>query len=366
MNDIKDFKTIFECLVNKFGGYVNNHSHIDRAYTLDRKYLEHKSMDPLEASSYSLKVKQNLTGDLHNGPAYETESLEERMRRVLDESIEHNISSITSFIDTTADRVGLSALEIALKLKKEYEDKIKLSTVSYPIFGFKPDDEKRHEVFREASKLSDYIGGLPERDEPRDHIGYDEHLKTVLQTGIELNKEVHVHVDQANNPFEEGTLTLIQAVRWLGIPKLYDDNTPSVWAVHSISPSCYSEEKFEKVLDGLKKYNIGVIVCPSAAISMRQLRPVKTPTHNSIARVLEMLESKIPVRIGTDNISDVFMPSNTPDMYYEVWMLANSVRFYNPEILAKIATNTRLNDMDRELISKSLNQDRKVWTKFIS
>jgi hypothetical protein len=45
------------------------------------------------------------------------------------------------------------------------------------------------------------------------------------------------------------------------------------------------------MVDKLLKNNIGIITCPSAAISMRQLRPIKTYTHNSIARVLEMLEA---------------------------------------------------------------------------
>ena len=141
------------------------------------------------------------------------------------------------------------------------------------------------------------------------------------------------------------------------------EEEPFVWAVHAISPSSYEEERFQKLLEGLVKYNIGVICCPSAAISMRQLRPIKTPTHNSLARVLEMIEAGVNIRIGTDNIADVFVPSGSPDIYNEIWLLSNACRFYNPDILAKLATGTKLTEMDREIVHSSLEQDREIFCK---
>jgi len=325
-----------------------------------REYLQHMSMDPVEASSYSLRVKQNLTGDLHRGLAYKEEDLEHRMKNQLEKMIEYGTKQVISFIDTTADNVGLTALDIALKLKKEYKDKIDFKIAAYPIFGFKDSEPKRWEIFKKAAEKADLIGSLPERDDREDHIGYDEHMRRIIKLGKELHKPVHMQVDQANDPRENGTETLVEAVRWLGSPEVKGEDT-TVWAIHSISPSCYNEEKFYKLLDGLKKYNVGLICCPCAAISMRQLRPIKTYTHNSIARILEMLEYGIKVMIGTDNIADVFIPSGTPDMYKEIYMLSNAVRFYNPEILAKVATGKKLTDMDRELVKRALEQDREVW-----
>ena len=320
------------------------------------------SMDPLEASSYSLRVKQNLTGDLHRGPAYERDELRCRMEHNLNKMIECGTRRADSFIDVSNDNVGLTALEIALELKEEKKDKIDFRVGAYPIFGFKDSEPERWELFVEGAKKADYIGSLPERDDKREHprhIGYDENIKRTLALGRELGKPVHYHVDQGNDPHENGTETLVEAVRWLGQPM--DRKEPSVWAVHAISPSCYSEERFERLMDGMKRSNIGVICCPTAAISMRQLRIYETPTHNSIARVMEMMANEIPVRIGSDNIEDVFLPSTTPSLYDEMIVLSNAIRFYNPDILAKLSTGKGMTDMDRELVNRSLEQDKKVY-----
>jgi cytosine/adenosine deaminase-related metal-dependent hydrolase len=349
-------ETTFIARIDTYGGYINAHLHLDRANTIERKYLEHASMDPFEASSYPLKVKQDLTGELHRGLAYQAEDLEKRMRDVIEMLIKLNVKEAHSFIDTTADNVGLTAFEIALKLKKEFKDKIDLRIGAYGIFGFKDSEPERWEVFEEAARKGDYIGSLPERDDNPGHIGYDEHLRRILKLAHELEKPIHLQVDQKNDPNEDGTETLIQSVRWLGSPKI-EEKLPSVWVVHSISTSAYDDKRFGKLVDGLVRYNIGVICCPSAAISMKQLRDIQAPTHNSIARVLEMLEAGVNVRLGSDNIADVFMPFGTPDLYQEVRNLADAVRFYNPDVWAKVATGTELNNMDRKFINDALNAD---------
>ena len=360
MKPKKQTKTISEATfiarISEYGGYINAHLHLDRANTIERRYLEHASMDPFEASSYPLRVKQDLTGELHRELAYQAEDLEKRMRDAIEMLIALNTRQAHSFIDATADNVGLTAFDIAMKLKQEFKDKIDLRIGAYGIFGFRDSQPQRWEIFKEAAEKADYIGSLPERDDNPGHIGYDEHLKRILKLAHELKKPVHLQVDQKNHPDENGTETLIQAVRWLGSPKIYE-KLPSVWAVHSISPSAYDEKRFGKLVEELVRYNIGIICCPSAAISMKQLRGIQAPTHNSVARVLEMLEAGVKARLGSDNIADVFMPFGTPDLYQEVRNLADAVRFYNLDVWAKVAAGTELNNMDRKFISDALNAD---------
>jgi len=52
----------------QYGGFKNAHAHLDRADTLDGKYLANVNLNPIEAASMSLKEKQHLTGYLHQGP----------------------------------------------------------------------------------------------------------------------------------------------------------------------------------------------------------------------------------------------------------------------------------------------------------
>ncbi len=357
------FYQFVEDAVDNYGGLFNSHLHLDRAGTLDRKYLGHMGMNPIEASSYSLRTKQNLTGDLHRGLAYEEEDLRIRIEDYLNQLIELGTVRADSFIDVSSTDIGLRALDVALDLKDEKKNEIDFRIGAYPVFGFKDDEPERWDLYIAAVDKADYLGCLPERDDKNyhpHHIGYTESVKRTLELAKEVGKPIQYHVDQANDPREKGTETLVEAVKWLGTPEIKEEG-PSVWAVHAISPSTYPEERFQKLLAGLYEQKIGVISCPTAAVSMRQLRPLETPTYNSIARVLEMLVKEIPVRIGSDNIADVFLPSTTPSLYDEILMLSNAVRFYNPDILAKIACGKELTDMDRELIRRSLEQDEEVF-----
>lgn len=358
-------------MVEQRGGFNNAHGHLDRADTLDAAYLSHINTTPLEASSLPLRAKQSLTGDLHRGIAYTADNLGERMSRTLDRLIAYGTTRFCTCIDATPDisEDGLLAMRIALELKEKYKDLINLEIGPSPIFGFKT-DSRRWEVFVEASKMEgvSFISGLPEKDDyvglqKRDgRVGFRKHIEMLLRLGCELGTEVHLHLDQANDPNEAGTETLLEGLGWLDQPKIPDHEGPTVWAIHMISPSCYDENRFKRLVDGLLKYNVGVIVCPTAAVSMRQLRPINSPTHNSIARVLELCKSRVPVLIGTDNICDVYVPQSDGDLLTELKMLGHVIRFATPHVLASLGAGVPLNEVDRTTIGEVLYQDRRVYS----
>jgi cytosine/adenosine deaminase-related metal-dependent hydrolase len=304
-------------------------------------------MDPWEISTYPLEVKQHTTGVLHEGLAYTKESLEERMTKAIEESISFGVTRLDTCIDTTADCVGTSALEVALELKKRYEAEIDLRVGAYPIFGFEDAQPERWGAFVKGAEMADFLVTLPERDARRDHIGFKEHFKRVIELSKDLEKPVHFHVDQTNHPDENGTETLIEAVRWLK-PK------HRVWAIHSLSVASYDEKRFRKVVEGLKETGIGVIVCPNATLSNRQDRSITVPMHNSITRILDFLLEEIPVRLGTDNIEDFFCPENTADMYDEVRTAARAIRFFTFTTWAKIVTGQKLTEVDKMKIRRCL------------
>lgn len=349
--------------VKALGGFCNAHSHLDRNSTLSLRYLQIVGIDPVEGASLPLRTKQNLTGELHKGPAYAPEDLKRRMTENLEQQCSMLTRSVATMVDATPDlpEDGQLVINIANEIKEEMKDRVDLKVGIHPIFGFKK--EERWELYREAAKKCDFLGGLPEKDEPQTdgRIGFKQHLKRILLLGQELKKPVHFHVDQANDPKETGTETLIEAVEWIGAPEIEGESSPTVWAIHIISPSAYSDKRFAKLVDGLLKNNIGVICCPSAAISMRQLRPIKSPTHNSIARVLEMLEAGVYMRIGTDNICDVFIPSSDGCILSEIKILSNAIRFYIINVLAKLAAGEKLNEMDKEMIRRSLAADQEFF-----
>jgi hypothetical protein len=127
-----------------------------------------------------------------------------------------------------------------------------------------------------------------------------------------------------------------------------------------ISPSAYSEKKFANLVDQLLEFNVGLIVCPTAAISMRQLRSADGPIHNSIARMLELIKRKVPLWIGTDNICDVFVPQGDGDILTEIKVGGHAVRIATPSIWAKLATGTPMNAVDIATVGRILYEDRKA------
>jgi cytosine/adenosine deaminase-related metal-dependent hydrolase len=362
---LADYDKLLLQEVMAVGGFFNAHAHLDRADTLDALFLDHIHTSPLEASLLPLRVKQNVVGDLHRGEAYRPKKMMSRMSHTLERLIGCGTRRVDTCIDATTG-VGLRAIEIALKLKRKFAGRIEIRIAPNPIFGFK-DGTDRWEIFQQAAQQTDYLSALPEKDDfvselNRDgKIGFRAHIQRVMELGCRLQKEVHLHLDQANDPNERGTEVLLEGLDWIESPKIPGHVGPTVWVIHMISPSAYSDERFQALVDKLKKHKVGVIVCPTAAISMRQLRPVPAPTHNSIARVLDLCFQKVPVRLGSDNIADLFVPQGDGDMLTEVKFLGHAARFAAPHVWAKLAAGVGLNNVDLSAVERAIHQDQDVF-----
>lgn len=347
------------------GGGFNAHLHLDRADTLDDSYLDHVRLQPLQKSYISLQKKHSLINDLHSGPAYDKTDLERRVNLNIDLMLQCDTVRADTMVDVTADRVQLSALETLAEIKRKRKDEIDLRLASYSPLGFRDDEPERWDVFEKGVRIADFIGALPEADDKDDYpenIGFMENCQRVLDLAKDVNKMVHFHTDQRNLESEKGTEQVAEAVDRYGAPKS-EDGTPMIWAVHAISPSTYSEDRFNRLVEKLKALNIGIICCPSAALGMRQIRSKMSPTYNSIPRVLEFLKAGVHVRIGSDNIGDICSPSTTADLLDEMFTLSAALRFYNTAILAKLAAGKMLDDADRDFIAAHLEENELASSK---
>jgi cytosine/creatinine deaminase len=349
MDQTPFFRELGQAIASK-GGLFNAHLHLDRAGTLETVPAK---------SSLSLASKHGLIPAIHESPEYEPERLRSRVEFYLDQIVLAGTVRAQTLVDVTADRVKLSALETFLKLKSKYAGKLDLEVGAYSPLGFKASEPERWGLLLAGARAADFIGSLPERDDKinyPDHIGFDENCLRVIALSQELQKRVHIHVDQRNDPREDGTERVIKAAKQLGLSS-DPDQEPMIWLVHVISPSTYDEPRFRATLAALAELNIGIICCPSAALSMRQLRPIATPTYNSIARLLEILVAGIHVRLGSDNICDIASPAGTCDLINEIFVLSNALRYYDVDILASLAAGCRLDNEQRNRIKAHLNAD---------
>jgi hypothetical protein len=124
-----------ELQVREFGGWLNAHTHLDRANTFAPEFLHHANIDPIGAAGLSLQVKQILVGELHKGLAYRADNLYARMRGELERMQALGTREVVSFVDATPD-IGLFAFEHSARLSDEFRGRLTLKIAVSPIFGF--------------------------------------------------------------------------------------------------------------------------------------------------------------------------------------------------------------------------------------
>lgn len=299
-------------MVRRGGGFACHHAHFDKAYLI--------SLENLQLGQVDMQKKWDLYAHLKEN--YTHADLVERISRGVEKMIEQGVVYCRSMVDADST-VGLLPMKAALEVKRMYASQIEFEVGVQPLQGVL--DAASREAFIGACEMGDFIGGLPSRDRPTP----EKHLDIIMGVAKDLDKPLDVHVDQENNPHEVETEQLARKTIEHGLQG-------RVFAVHAISMAAKSLAEQDRIADLLKDAGVGVICCPSAALSMKQL-DMKGPLHNSIAPVVRLLEHGVDVYLGVDNVHDLFMPVVDGDMWFECRMLMESCRYYDLEKVASIA-----------------------------
>jgi len=314
MHDFWNLKDQMLAAIKKNGGFVNCHAHFDKAFYITKEGLD-KSMESMEA-------KWHMSDDIKKKSSQA--DIEARIKTSLDTMIAQGCKFAATFVDAY-DAVGHKAIDAALKVKQEYKDKITLVTIPQPLGGLV--NKKARDLFEAVAAKCDIMGGLPSKDRPNDN----ENLDIMFSIAKNLDKPVHVHIDQENNPNERDTEKLIKATEKYG----YQGR---VVAVHVLSVSAQPKKYRTEIYKKLAGSGIAAVVCPTEVINMVQLDQYAAPVHNSIANVPEMMEAGVLVGLGTDNILDFYGPFTDGDMWFELRMLMEACRYYKFDDLVNIAT----------------------------
>jgi cytosine/adenosine deaminase-related metal-dependent hydrolase len=216
--------------------------------------------------------------------------------------------------------VGLKPIKAALEVKKRFASQITFEVGIQPLQGVL--DPASYEQYVEACTLADFCGGLPSRDRPREEA----HLDRILELAKKLGKCVDVHVDQENNPDQTET-------ELLALKAIEHGMQGRVYGVHAISVAAKPEREQDRIIEKILEADMGIIVCPSAALSMKQL-DMTGPLHNSIAPFVRMREAGVRLYLGVDNVHDLFMPMVDGDIWTECRMLMEACRFYDIDAVA--------------------------------
>lgn len=308
---MKDF---FLSTVKNKGGFRCNHAHFDKAYLITPQRLQ--------KAQASLQDKWKLYRELKEN--YTEEDLFYRMSKCMNKMVEQDVKYVKTFVDADSI-VGLKCINVARKVKEVFGEVIKMDIAIQPLEGL--DDPQSRDMFVQACGLADVIGGLPDRDK-----NPEKHIRFIFQLAQSMDKPVDIHVGQNNIPCEKETEMVLDILEEMQIKQ-------KVSLVHCISLNCQSKEYIHKQAYRMKKANVSVIVCPSAAISMKQQHQVMSPTHNSIAPIMDLVECGVDVKLGIDNIEDLFMPLVDGDMWFESRILMEAIRCYDIDLISNIVTN---------------------------
>lgn len=307
-----DIKQHLLKMIEKAGGWVNTHTHLDRAYTIN--------LDGLELGNEHLHQKWELVDEIKREST--VDEIYDRMAFALEKQREQGVTALLSFVDVDPV-IKDKALQAAVRLREANAD-MDLLFANQTLKGVL--DEEARRWFELGSEFANIIGGLPGKDAGHE----EEHLDVILQKGKELGKMVHVHVDQLNTAQEKETELLIKKTKEHGMEG-------GVVAIHGVSLAAHPQKYRLRIIAELAAEKIGVIVCPTAWIDSRRSEEL-APIHNAIAPVEEMLETDVAIGLGTDNIADVYKPFTDGQMWMELRFLLETCHFYDLEALTKIAT----------------------------
>jgi cytosine/adenosine deaminase-related metal-dependent hydrolase len=295
--------------------WVCHHLHIDKSKTI------HPTL--LNESLAHMKEKWFLMRNIKE--QYTTKSLYNRMYDTTAILVEQGCFQMRTFIDVDTI-VGLDALYCARDIKEFWKTQgVDLQIGTQLLEGL--ETRESIQLFNTAAPLVDFIGCLPSRD-----VNPGNHLDIVFSKATELNKNVEAHLDQCNIPTEKETEMFCNYV------EKYNYQGKSR-AIHCVSLACQPLDYQKKIARRMSNLDIGVIICPSAAISMTQHTEYNVPVHNSIGPVKIFLEEGVNVGLGVDNVEDIFMPFCDGDLMFELRLLAEAERIYQPDTLVNIATN---------------------------
>jgi len=292
-----------------------HHLHLDKSRTITPELLD-KSLKHMKEKWYLMRdIKKR----------YSEFELYSRMHLSILNLYQQNCLNMRTFIDVDSI-VKLDAMNVALTNKRYWKSfGVNLQIGPQPLEGL--ETLYNIELFEKASLMSDFVGCLPSRDKCPEN-----HLEIAFKTARRYNKPIEAHIDQCNIPTEKESelfCKYVEKYNYQGKARM----------IHCVSLSCHSLEYQNEIAKRMKKNDIGVIICPSAAISMTQHSEFNAPIHNSLGPVEVLLKNGVSVGLGIDNIEDIFMPFCDGNFEFELRLLAEATRIYDPDLLLKIVNN---------------------------
>lgn len=301
-------------------GFVNSHTHLDKADLLSR-------MRPNQFG-FTLEENRALLREFKAG--YTADEIRGRARRVIHAMLCQGITAIRTQVDVDPT-AGLTPLEALVQLKAECAAYVTIQVCAFPQEGVVNPDA-RTLLERALENGADLLGGLPLVEKtPEDR---QRHVDLLFSMAKAYDVDLEVQVDESNDPRDF-------VLPYLAGKTIAEGHEGRVAATHCISLAHVDAAEADKTIRLVRDAGMTIIVTPSCNLITRFPEDVRGRGYNSIVRLKDLLAHGVPVALGTDNIRDIFYPLGNGSMIREMHVLATTTRMSgvgDADEIARMAT----------------------------
>ena len=260
-------------------GFVDAHTHLDKALVLDRYDWSQREMQAtprLTSMTESDKLKRDFTVD----------DVRRRAVRLARMCAANGTTALRTHVDIDPV-VGLTGMEGVLAAREECRGLVDIQISPYAIRGFEGSPESEALLRRALDMGADLVGGVPEAD--KDGNG---HVDKVFALAEEYGLGIDFHTDQ------------VRAARPFALPYIAEKTMATgmqgqVMASHCFALGHVPAGEHQHAIDLCSRAEVSICVTPY--VSMRE-------------RVALPREAGVNVTYMSDNIQDAWQPHGNGDM----------------------------------------------------
>lgn len=293
--------------------FVDAHVHPDKAFT-----------------AAALGTASSVREASERFARYRVTRSKDDVRRSIERSLALLVSHGVGFVRAHADvdnGVGLQALETLLSARQDWADRIEVQAVAFATRRVSERFAEARPLLREALACGpDLLGGtLTGCPEAAD----------VLQGLCDLAAAHHVkldlHIDETDDPgapcLLEGLPDVVCAHRLEG----------KVTASHCCLLGVMAPETAQGIASRLHETGISVVTLPMTNLYL-QGRRASSPNIRGVTAVRTLLEAKVPVACGSDNLRDPYNPYGDADPLTTALLAGLACHLSPSEALALVTT----------------------------